>query len=251
MSAVAELAYDAERIAGIGDNGPPEPDAFDAIRVHCDDLYAEAKHWLDGAPITTDAEAAGVEKLLDEARAAFDAADARRVEENEPFDTGKAAVQAKFAPLIADTKKVKGTMVRLRETCLAALGPWRAKKAEEARAAAEAIRLEAEAKANAAAEALRASAGNLEAREDAEELLKEAEDAQRDANRATRAATTGTGLTTYYEAVFTDQRTAILHYMNEQPAEFVALAQRLADIDVRNGKRTIAGFSVEERKRAR
>lgn len=235
----------------IGANGPPEPDAFDAIRAHCEDLYAEAKHWLDGATITTDKEAEAVDRLLDMAREAFGTADAQRVKENEPFDKGKAAVQEKFAPLIADTKKVKGAMVRMQEACKAALEPWRKKKAAEAFAAAEAVRLEAAAKAKAAAEAIQASAGNLEARESAEELVKAAEDAQRDAVRATKAAITGTGLTTYYEAVLTAQRDAMLHYMKEQPHEFLALCQRLADIDVRAGKRSIPGFTVEERKRAR
>lgn len=237
--------------APIGHNSPPETDPFEAIRVHCDDLYAEAKHWLDGAEIASDKEAEAVEKLLDMAREAFSTADAERVKQNEPFDTGKAKVQEKFAPLIADTKKVKGTMVRMQEACKAALEPWRKKKLAEAAAIAEEARLAALAKAEEAAAAMRASAGNLEEREAAEHLVTVAEEAQRDALRATKAATTGTGLTTYYEAVLTVQRDAMLHYMKEQPGEFVALCQRLADIDVRAGKRTIPGFTVEERKRAR
>lgn len=237
----------------IGHNNPPAetPDPFTAVKIHCDDLYMEAKHWLDGGAITSDAEAAAVDKLLDEARKAWKAADDARVEENVPFDLGKAAVQEKYAPLIAKTKATTGTMVRLQDACKAALDPWRKMKADEAAAIAEAARVAAAAKAEEAAAAMRASAGNLEDRETAEELVKAAEEAQRDANRATKAATTGTGLTTYYEAVMTVQRDAMLHYMKDQPGEFVALCQRLADADVRNGKRTIPGFTVEERKRAR
>jgi hypothetical protein len=60
-------------------------------------------HWLDGAEITSDAEAEAVTRLLNAARDAESAADAQRVEENRPFDLGKAAVQAKFAPLIGST----------------------------------------------------------------------------------------------------------------------------------------------------
>jgi hypothetical protein len=142
-------------------------------------------------------------------------------------------------------------MVRMQEACKAVLKPWRDKKAAEAAAIAEAARQEAARKAQAAADAARAASGNLAETEAAEALVKAAADAQRDANRATKAATTGTGLTTYYEAVMTDQKAAILHYMKDQPAEFVALAQRLADVDVRNGKRSIPGFVVEERTRAR
>lgn len=236
--------------AAIGHNNPPTPDPFEAIRVHCDDLYAEARHWLDGAKITTDGEAEGVERLLAMAREAFSTADEARIEENRPFDAGKAAVQAKYAGLISDTKAVKGSMVRLKEACLAALDPWRKAKAAEAAAAAEAARKEAQAKAEAAAKAIRDAAGDLGATEAAEALVQEASHAQRDAGRAEKAATTGLGLRTVWVATMTDQKTAILFYMKEQPGEFIALAQRLADVDARNGKRLIGGFTVTPEKRA-
>lgn len=235
-------------VAVIGHNNPPDP--FDAIRVHCEDLYAEAKHWLDGATIASDAEAEAVDKLLDMAREAFSTADAARVTENEPFDLGKAAVQAKYAPLIANTTKAKGTMVRLQEACKAALDPWRKQKAAEAAAKAEAARKEAEAKAQAAADAMRAADGaNLEQTEAAEALVSAALEAQKDADRATRGATRGLGLSTYYKATLSDQKAAVLHYMREQPGEFIALVQRLADLDVRGGKRQIPGFTVTPEKR--
>jgi hypothetical protein len=55
------------------------------------------------------------------------------------------------------------------------------------------------------------------------------------------------GLRKTYTAVLTDRkRAAIVHYMHEQPDEFVALAQRLADADVRAGKRQIPGVDVVE-----
>lgn len=234
-----------------GANNPPEPDPFETIRIHCEDLYMEAKHWLDGAPITSDAEAEAVTRLLNDARDAATAADAQRIIENKPFDDGKAKVQEKYAPLIADTKKVTGTMVRLQAACKAALEPWRKAKAAEAAAIAEAARQEAEKKAAEAAAAMRASAGNLGEREAAEELVKAADVAHRDANRAAKAATTGTGLTTFYRAEMVSQREAILHYMKDQPGEFIGLCQRLADADVYAGKRAIPGFNVIEDKRAR
>lgn len=244
------MADDANVAAVIGHNNPPA-DPFDAIRAQCDDIYAEAKHWLDGAAIASDAEAEAVTRLLAMCKEAFAAADALRVKENEPFDAGKAAVQEKFAPLIADTKKAKGSMVRLKEACEATLGPWRRQKQAEAAAAAEAARKAAEQRAAEAAEAARAAAGDLGQAEVAEELVRQAEAAQREAKQATKAATAGTGLVTYFEAVLTDQRAAVLHYMKDQPAEFIALCQRLADVDVRGGKRQIPGFTVEERKRVR
>ena len=241
---------DGHTPAPAGHNGPPADDAFTAIRLHCDELYERASPWLTGAPITTDEQAAEVERFLDDARAAAKAADDARVEENKPFDEGKAAVQQKYGILIANTKTAKGTMVRLQEVCKAALTPWRTKKAQEAATAAEAARKEAEEQAAAAAKAAREAAGDLEATEAAETLVQQAQDAQRDANRATKAATTGTGLRTVWVATMTDQKAASLHYMREQPAEFIALAQRLADIDARNGKRQIAGFDVTPEKRA-
>lgn len=235
----------------IGHNGPPAADPFTAVKIHCDDLYMEARHWLDGGAISSDAEAEAVEKLLDEARKAWDAADKSRIEENKPFDLGKAAVQEKYAPLIAKTKAVTGTMVRLQEACKAALEPWRKAKLAEAAAKAEEARLAALAKAEEAAAAMRQSAGNLEEREAAEILAEAAAESMRYAARVSKAATTGTGLTTYYVAKMTDTKAAILFYMNRHPEEFVALSQRLADTDVRAGIRTIPGFNVEERKRAR
>lgn len=239
--------------AQLGHNGPPAdtPDPYTAIKIHCDDLYERAGPWLTGAPITTDAQAVEVEQFLSDAKEAAAAAEIQRVAEAKPHDDAKAAVQAKFAPLIADNKAQTGTMVRLEKACKALLTPWRTKKQQEAAAAAAAAQAEADRVAKQAADAARAASGDLEAAEEAEEAVRAAQQAQRDANRATKAATTGTGLTTYYEAVMTDQRSAILFYMKDQPAEFAALAQRLADVDVRNGKRALAGFTVEERKRAR
>lgn len=243
----------ADGTPAIGHNNPPAetPDPFTAVKIHCEDLYMEAKHWLDGGAISSDAEAAAVERLLDEARKAWSAADEARIEENKPFDLGKAAVQDKYAPLIAKTKTITGIMVRMQDACKAALEPWRKKKAAEAAAIAEEARRAAQAKAEEAAAAMRASAGNLEDREVAEELVKAANQAARDAGRAEKAATTGTGLTTYYEAVLKDTKVAMIHYMKDRPADFIDLCKALAAADVREGIRTIPGFTVEERKRAR
>ena len=38
---------------------------YEAIKAHIDDLYGEAKNWLDGAPIATAAQADEVARLLD------------------------------------------------------------------------------------------------------------------------------------------------------------------------------------------
>jgi hypothetical protein len=233
-----------------GANNPPAPDPFGAIKADCDDLYAEAAPWLTGAPITTDEQAEEVDDLLRRARQAYEAAESQRLTEVAPLDEAKKAIQAKFHPLIGDTKAGKGSMIRLQEACKALLTPWRAKKAAAAAAAAEAARQEAQKQAAAAAQAARDASGDLEAAEAAEALLREAAQAQREAGRATKAATTGTGLRTTYVAVMTDRKAAVLHYMNRFQDDFLALTQRLADTDVRNGLRTIPGFDVKPEQRA-
>ena len=45
------------------------------------------------------------------------------MKENEPFDL-KAEVQARYAPLIGNTKAVKGKTVLAADACKAALAPW-------------------------------------------------------------------------------------------------------------------------------
>lgn len=238
------MADGATPVAGAGHNNPPA-DPFGAIEAHIDDLYTEAKGWLDGQAIETQGQADAVDKLLDMIREAHKLADEARVKENEPFDLGKAAVQEKYAPLIADTKKVQGKTVKAIAACKAALLPWRKKLADEAAAKAETERLAAVEAARIAAEAVRnVDETNLEAVEAAEALVNEAMDASKAAAKAEKSATSGLGLTTYWKAILTDQKAAILHYMRDQPQAFVDLAQRLADTDVRGGKRTIPGFDV-------
>lgn len=234
----------------MGHNNPPA-DPFGAIKAHIDDLYAEAKNWLDGEPITTQAQADEVGKLLDMIRGAEKVADEARKAENAPFDEGKAAVQAKFAPLIADTKAVRGKTVLAAEACKAALVPWRAAQEAIKQEAARKAREEAEAAARAAAEAMRATqVDDLAAREDAERLVREADQAAKLANRADKAATTGTGLRSYWSPKLTDGTAAARHYWltDRQACEefFLSLANR----DTRQGIRTIPGFEIVEERRA-
>lgn len=239
----------ADGTATIGHNGAPDP--FGAIKAHIDDLYAEAKNWLDGDPITTQAQADQVGRLLDMIREAEKAADEARKQENEPFDIGKAAVQAKYAPLIADTKAVRGKTVLASEACKAALAPWRQEQERIKREAAEAARREAEEKARIAAEASRmADAADLEARERADAAIRDADAAAKLANRADKAATTGTGLRSHWSPTLTDGVAAARHYWGAEREKCEAFFLSLAKADVLAGKRTIPGFDVTEERRA-
>ena len=105
MSAAATIPFPRDH------NNPPEPTPFEVSRDRIADLYAEAKNWCDGEPIDSEDKAAEVRKLLDMLGEEIRTADARRKTENEPFDAGKAEVQARYNTLIGDTKSVKGKAI--------------------------------------------------------------------------------------------------------------------------------------------
>lgn len=236
----------------------PIPNArpFDLCEEKINDLYGEAKNWLDGEPIASQEQAEAVQTLLRQIQEAHKQADAERVKENKPFDDGKAEVQARYAPLISDTKAVKGKTVLATDYCKRALAPWLKKladqQAEEARAAREA----AEAAAAAAQEAIRKAneAGNLTAREEAEQVVKDAKAAEQDAKAAEKARPQATGygraatLRTSYKPVLTNLTAACRHFFVTDPDAFKAVVQKLAEEQVAAGRRgdQIPGFTVKE-----
>jgi hypothetical protein len=238
----------------IGHNNPP--DAFKAIEAHVSDLMTEAKNWCDGSAIESQPQADAVARLIDDFRAAQKAADDARKEEARPFDEGKAAVQEKYAALIADTKAQKGQIVRALEALKATLTPWLQRLERERRAAEEAAQAEARRKAEEAAAAMRATTlADLSGREAAEALVAGAEAAQKEADRIAHEKShakgdgRAIGLRKSYRPVLTDPRAAVLHYMTAQRDAFLDLVQKLAEADVREGKRQIPGFDVIEEAR--
>ena len=232
----------------IGGNNPPAS-PFEAVKVNIEDLYLEARNFLDGEPIASEAMAAAVETLLDKIREAEKAADEARKTENKPFDEGKAEVQARYAPLISDTKAVKGMTVRAIEACKAALAPWRQEQERIRLEAAKKAREEAENKAAEAA-ALSRAADDLIAKERAEQAVKEAEQAAKAANKADKAATTGTGLRSYFRPELVDGVEAARHYWATNREACEAFFLSLAQTDVQNGKRALPGFVVHHERRA-
>lgn len=232
----------------LGHNNPPES-PFEAVKVHIEDLYSEARNFLDGEPITSDAMAQAVDNLLDMIRQAEKTADAARKEENKPFDDGKAEVQARYAPLIADTKTVRGKTVLAIEACKAALAPWRQEQERIRQKEARKAREEADRKAAEAA-ALSRAADDLIAKERAEQAVKEAEQAAKLATKADKAATTGTGLRSYFRPELVDGVEAAKHYWQTNREACEAFFLSLARTDVQNGKRTLPGFEVIEERRA-
>lgn len=235
--------------AVVGDNNPPP---FEAIKAYIEDLYEEAKNWCDGAPIETQEQADAVQTLLRTLQEAEGAADAERIKEKKPLDEQVEAIQERYAPLIADTKKVKGLTVRSIAACKQALTTWLRKQEALRIAAAEQLRKEAEAREHAAAEALRAAhqATDLAATEQAEAAVRDAQEADREARRAETARVHATGqgravgLRDNWIATLVDPAAALRHYMATDPESLKGWLLERGRQDVRSGKRTIPGFEV-------
>lgn len=226
-------------VAKIGHNLPPEPTPFEASKEAIEGFFEEAKGWLDGEPIANQAQADDLQKLMRLIQAAEKEADERRITENEPFDAGKAEVQARYAPLIANTKTTKGLTVLAVDACKKALAPWLMKVDEENRRKAEEARKEAEEKQRVAMEAMRQRDGNLEASVRAEALVKEAKEAEAAARRAGNAKASAKGegravtlrdfyapevtdATAFARHVWTAHRSDMLSFLNDMAVRLVA-----------------------------
>ncbi|MFI4974976.1 MAG: hypothetical protein ACHP84_10590, partial [Caulobacterales bacterium] len=174
------------------------------------------------------------------------AADASREAEKRPHDEAAAAVQEKYAPLIGDTKKLRGKAVLAREALTRLLTVWRTKQLTEQQAAAIEARALAQETARHAAEAVRQARVDLAASSAAQDLMRSAEDALRLAKRI--EADKPKGLRTVWVTSMADPvaaaRWAWTRHRDACEAFFLDLARR----DVREGKRTIEGFVVTETK---
>lgn len=243
-------------LATIGHNQPPEPTPFDMSKEAISSLFEEAKSWLDGDPISTQGQADMVQKLLRDIQAAEKEADARRTTENEPFDAGKAEVQARYAPLIANTKTTKGLTVLAVEACKKALAPWLIKIDNENRAKAEVLRKEAEEKQRIAMEAMQQRGGDLEASAKAEALVRDAKAAEAEARRADNAKAQAkgegraVGLRDYYTPEITDATAFARHVWTAHRADMETFLSGMATKLVAAGIRTIPGVTVHHERRA-
>ena len=246
-----------------GSNLPPEPvettpapqtatiATFDAVKAHLLDLYDEARNWLDGAQIETQAQADTLGRLMDELRKGHRAADEARKLEAKPFDDGKKAVQEKYKPILTDAE-------RAIEVAKSALAKWLMQQEEERRRIAAEARARADEEARKAAEAARAAAqtDDLEAKEAAEQIVTAARIAEAQAKRAETARPQTTGgaraisLRTYYRPELADYFAALEHYSANRSDEVEAFLLDLARKDIAAGKRQIPGITVVEEQRA-
>lgn len=209
-----------DRIA-MGGNAPPP---FDAHAANIADLRTEAGAWLDGAQVTTPQEAEGIDTLIKLARSARDEADKARAAEKKPHDDAAKAVQAQWKPLV-------DTAQRILDVCLEKVGAWRVAEARRKEAEAARIRAEAVAERQAEIEATRAAAGNIEAREQADQLGESVKAAEKLAKSAEKAAQTGNGLRTVRSLVVTDTRALAgwlwKHRREDAEAAHAEVAQRI------------------------
>jgi hypothetical protein len=237
----------------IGHNNPPKT-PFDASRERIESLYAEAKNWCDGEPITSQAQADELQKLLRLIQDAEREADERRKIEAKPFDDGKAEVQARYNPLI---QKDRGMTSMAVQACKSALAPWLRKLEEEQRKAAEEARRVAEEARKAAEEAVRQrdAIANLEQREAFENVVAEAALAEDRAKRAEKARPVAKGigraasLRTYYVPEVTDYREFARFVWSNHMDDIKPMLDELAKRYVDMGRRSLPGVTVHEDKR--
>ncbi len=233
----------------MGHNNPPvEMTAFDAVKANMDDLYEEAKTWLDGDPVTEQEQADALNTLQTRIRDASKEAEKQRKIEAKPFDDGKAEVQARYKPVLNRADEADAAVK-------AALKPYLIELDRKQQEAARIAREEAERKQREAMEAMRQrDAANLAQREEAERLANEAKAAAAAAQKAenVKAHAKGegraTGLRTVNRAVMVDARQAAAWVWVDHNEALMAWVQDLADKAVRSGARKISGFEVIEEK---
>jgi hypothetical protein len=233
----------ADREVRSDDNAP---DPFDACAVHVDSLYEEVGHWADGQEIENEKQAAAVDQLIDDVKAAIEACENARDEAIRPLTEQVTSIRERWYPLIGETKKVTGRLIRAKAVLLQAKTIWGNKVRARQAAEAERLRQEALKKAQEAGEAARAAVGNLEASEEAEALVREAQGLLKGAQRAEKDVPKG--MRTIWRVEVAQPNIALRTMWQRHPQDMIAFAKQLAERDVREGRRTLEGFTITEDK---
>lgn len=243
-------------LATIGHNSANQS-PFELSAAEVADLCLEGKNWLDGAPVSSEAEASAIAKLLDLFRQAEKRIDGRRKVEAEPHDKAKAEIQERYNLLIGNTKSVKGSIPLAVEACKRALAPWL--EAEEAKKHAEAVaaRKAAEEAAERARAAFQAApVTDLSARIEAERLAGEAKQAEalaKDADKdraAARGGARAVTLRTVYRAEVMDRRAVLNWFAANRPDHLAGMLQTAVEALCSAGNRTVPGVTYHEDRRA-
>jgi len=249
----ADIQADQNPRAVIGGNAPPVKTPYEEAKERIEELYAEARGWLDGDPVASQEQADAIQKLMRLIQEAEKKADKCRTAEAKPFDDGKAEVQARYNPLI---QKDKGKTSLAVNACKEALAPWLQNLAKEQEAAAKEARRKAEELQAAAQEAIRKrDAANLEQREAAESLVADAARADAQAKKAEAAKPQAKGagraasLRTHYTASVTNYTDFIRFVWKNHPDDMQIMLDELARKYVAAGRHVMPGVTVHEGKR--
>jgi hypothetical protein len=228
----------------------PNAEPLQTHGMNIEDLFAEAKNWLDGEPIATPEQADAVGKLLDMIRQARKAADEQRKVEKKPHDDAGKAVQEAWNPLL-----VKCDLAL--STCKSALTPWLEAVEARQREEADRARQQAADSQRAAQAALQAAPStDLTARADAEMLLEEASRSEKAAAKLDKARpqalgeSRAIGLRTFYRAEVTDYTAFARWAWTTRRAEYEAFLNDLAEREGRRGPVTIPGLLVHTERKA-
>lgn len=176
--------------AEIGHNMPPASEAFS---MAINDLFTEAKNFLDGQPIADEGQADAYTAIMDGMKELLRDAEKTRKAEKEPFLVAGREVDERWK---AATAPAQLTVKEIAKP----LTVWR--EAQQAIKDAETAKLREEgAQKEKKAQAARESAISLEDAEKAEEQLKRADIAKKTANKIDRSAS---GMRTSWVAEVTD-----------------------------------------------
>lgn len=235
--------------AVIGGNMSP----FDITKKSIQDLYDEAKLWMDGTPVETQDQADAINTLKAAIKKATKEAEVLRETEIKPHQDTVKEIQARFNELIGENKSITGLAIKAEQACNAALKPYLMRLAQAQEAAAKLAREEAEKAQQIALAAMRErDIANLAQREEAERLVKQAQQAQDAARKAeglkahAKGEGRATGLRTVYRAVIEDEREAAAWLWNDHRDRVIALAQEVADKIQKTETTKIRGFRVEK-----
>jgi len=209
------MTEDINPRAVIGNNAP---DPMDEAIAPFGDTITMAEQWLDGVPVSTEAQMAEVDELIAGMKAAKKAVEAAKEEEYRPHKAACDGVVSKYAPTLKDVDRlVKGLFGLVDGFKRKLAAEKEAKRREAERAAWEATRAARE-----AAEA--ADATNIEAMRAADDALRQAEEAQALANAAKADTVKGlrktwfhevTDLTEFLRWVFVNDRAALEAFAEE------------------------------------
>jgi hypothetical protein len=238
------------QIASIGHNQAPTP--FDDIEARINDLYAEARQWLDGEEVTEQTQADALNTLASQIREAAKEAEEMRKAEAKPFDDGKKEVQERYNPLI---QKGKGKTEVALNAVKSALKPYLLELDRIQQEAAQKAREEAEqAERDAQAAMQHRDPSNLEHQEEANRLAEQAKSAQQAANKAENAKAhakgngRATGLRTRTKVSIANERDAAAWAWKHDREQLMVFILTLAEKAVRNGSHKIEGFNITQEK---